>query len=99
VARIVLRPVAREDLKAIGRYSADRWGESQRRWYLRELADRMAVLADNPMLGRARDDLRAGYRSMRSGRHVVFYREVADGIEIVRVLHQSMDVSRHLPKA
>jgi toxin ParE1/3/4 len=43
-------------------------------------------------MGVRRDDLREGYRSLRAGRHVVSYRETATGIEIVRVLHASMDV-------
>jgi toxin ParE1/3/4 len=31
-----------------------------------------------------------------SGAHVIFYREIAAGIDIVRILHRRMDVPRHL---
>jgi toxin ParE1/3/4 len=53
------------------------------------------MLADNPVLGRACDDVRPGLRRMESGRHVVFYREVAAGILISRILHQSMFPEGH----
>ena len=48
------------------------------------------MLADNPALGRACDDVRPGLRRMECGRHVVFYRKDADGILVSRILHQRM---------
>jgi toxin ParE1/3/4 len=49
-------------------------------------------------LGAGRDDIAPGYRSLPVGRHVVYYRGVQANIEIVRVLHGSMDAPRHLEK-
>jgi toxin ParE1/3/4 len=41
--------------------------------------------------------IRPGYRKQLSGRHVIYYRETEEGvIEVVRVLHQRMDVVRRL---
>jgi toxin ParE1/3/4 len=40
--------------------------------------------------------VRTGYRGSRVGAHVIFYREVTEGIEVVRILHQRMDVRRQL---
>jgi toxin ParE1/3/4 len=34
---------------------------------------------------------------MRSGSHVIYYRKSDIDIDIIRILHQRMDVSRHLP--
>jgi toxin ParE1/3/4 len=31
------------------------------------------------------------------GAHVLFYRLIADGIDIVRILHERMDYHRHIP--
>jgi toxin ParE1/3/4 len=59
----------------------------------------MHTLATTPQLGAARDAIRPGYRSARQGRHLIFYREIPDGIEVVRVLHESMDIERHLTQA
>lgn len=88
---------ALEDLREIGRYTQERWGHEQRRNYL-SLFDRyFHALAENPSHGQGCDEIRTGYRRFPSGRHVIFYRLLETGdIEIVRVLHEKMDVETHL---
>ena len=54
------------------------------------------MLAEFPDLGRDAGRIRPGYRQMETASHTVFYRRIADGILIVRVLHQRMDFERHL---
>jgi plasmid stabilization system protein ParE len=41
--------------------------------------------------------LRAGYYKIPCGSHVLFYRLAADGIDVVRILHERMDNERHIP--
>jgi toxin ParE1/3/4 len=48
------------------------------------------------MLGRACPEVRAGYYKIPSGSHLLFYRLVEGGIDVVRILHESMDHGRHL---
>jgi toxin ParE1/3/4 len=48
------------------------------------------MLADNPSLGRLCDWIRPGLHRFEKGRHVVFYRRVADGILVSRILHRNM---------
>lgn len=96
MARYRLTRAARQDLAEIGRYTERRWGGAQRRAYLAQLDARMDLLVDHPQMGMARDDVRPGYRCLREGRHLIFYRGAAGTVEIVRVLHQRMDVRRHL---
>ena len=50
------------------------------------------VLATQPMMGRARDELAPGVRSFPFGRYVVFYMPLDDGIDVVRVLHGARDI-------
>ena len=90
------RPLAKDDLKEIWRYTYENWGVQQADHYLYELDAAMQKLLVSPDLGRPRDALRAGYRSVHIGRHTVFYRVEGRSLEIVRVLHDSMDVERHL---
>ncbi len=87
---------AREDLKSIARYTQKTWGVAQRNTYLTQLDKRFALLAAAPTLGRSCDAIRPGYRKYHEGRHVIFYTLIPDGIKVVRVLHDSMDVERHL---
>lgn len=93
---IVKRPRAREDLKVIWRYSFTEWGEVQADKYLAEIVAGITRLKEHPEMGRSRDDLRAGYRSLRINQHVVFYLVTPSVIRIVRVLHMRMDPDSHL---
>jgi toxin ParE1/3/4 len=53
--------------------------------------------AANPRIGRACDEIRPGYRKLAAGSHILFYRVSAGGIiDVGRVLHERMDVDRHL---
>ena len=53
-----------------------------------------------------RDEIADGLRSLhvarqgRRGRHFVIYRAAGDDtIEVVRILHDAMDIARHVPRA
>jgi toxin ParE1/3/4 len=96
MARVFLRPAARADLEDIARYTETTWGRRQRDLYLTAIDAKLGALAANPKIGKPRDAVRAGYRSSRVGAHVIFYREFPEGIEVVRILHQRMDVRRQL---
>ncbi|MFC4726242.1 type II toxin-antitoxin system RelE/ParE family toxin [Glycocaulis abyssi] len=87
MARWRLSPEAGEDLLEIGRYTTQEWGEAQSERYLDRLDDAFNRLAGMPGLGRLRGDVRPGVFSFPAGHHVVWYRQAASGIEILRVLH------------
>ena len=50
------------------------------------------VLGAWPEYGKVRDDVRAGLRSIRVDRYVVFYRIGKRAVEIVRVLDERRDI-------
>lgn len=79
-------------------YTCERWGVDQTETYLRELQRAIERAAANPRIGKACDEIRPGYLKLAAGSHVVFYRsdDADDGIDVVQVLHQRMDVDRHL---
>ena len=87
-----ITPRAASDLRDVARYTLGTWGRKQRDAYLREMDKRFAWLAENPMLGKPRPDIREGYRSYPQGSHVIFYLVRDTGIDIIGVLHQRMDV-------
>lgn len=49
-------------------------------------------IAASPGIGRMRDDLRPGLRSLPFGNYLIFYRPLAHGVEIVRVLSGYRDI-------
>ena len=92
----VLSPRAQADLDEIWDHTLSRWGSDQAERYLRQIQAALEALAQNPRLGRSAGAVRRGYRKHPCGAHVIFYREIAAGIDVVRILHRRMDMPRHL---
>ncbi len=95
-AAYALRELVVADLEAIWVYTVEQWGIEQAERYLKSLFACFEDLAENPHLGRQRDQVKAGYRSFPQGRHVVFCLVVPAGIEVIGIVHQSADVDTHL---
>jgi toxin ParE1/3/4 len=89
---ITRSPEAGDDLVSIWLYGADEWSAEQADRHLFEIESICDRLLDDPELGRPRDELAAGVRSVLVRPHVVFYRASKTNIEILRVLHQQKDV-------
>jgi toxin ParE1/3/4 len=104
--RIRLGSEAERDYVSILDYTADTFGQRQAELYKTLLQETLAMLAAGPAaIGSiARDEIRPGLRSLhiargdRRGRHFVLYRPVAGNvIMVLRILHDSMDLARHIP--
>ncbi len=87
---------AKNDLKEIYFYTLNKWGSDKAVDYLMQIDTGLQELINNPMLGKSRDYIRDGYRSVQINRHVIFYRVQKTEIFIVRVLHERMLPSKHL---
>jgi len=90
-----LAPKARDDMEAVWLYSLSQWGIEQTMRYIDDLTEVFRFLAENPKTGTTCEYIRAKYRKYPVLRHVVYYRETAYGIEIMRVLHDRMLASQH----
>ena len=94
--KVRLSKLADRDLGDIYRYSYERFGEAQADRYYASLWRCFEFLADHPTIGRIRTEFQPPARSHQHQRHVVLY-DIADGhILIVRVLHERMDIDRHM---
>lgn len=87
---------AKADLKDIARYTQKTWGIAQRNIYLTQIDSTFHNLAINPKMGFSCDYIRAGYFKFRVGKHFIFYRIADSDIEIVRILHERMDIETRL---
>ncbi len=96
MARYRLTPKADRDLTQIWRYTNENWGKAQANEHLQLLESRFLMLLRHPKSGRARDEVRRGYRSLPVENHVIFYRVIDNDIEIVRILHQRMEVNQQV---
>lgn len=87
---------AETDLFEIGMYTWVEWGEPQYLKYvalLRETCEH--IIPRKYRLARSVPN-RPNLRRWRCERHVIFFRKLDDGLEIVRILHDRMLPSSHL---
>lgn len=93
----ILSLQAQESLHQIRTYTLKNYGQQQTLTYLKMLRDGMRAAAQRPdAKGMARDDIKKGYYSVFVGKHTIYYRIRDTHIDIIDVLHQSMDPMRHL---
>ena len=82
---------AEDDLLSIWHYGVREWSATAAEEYERALWRTCHRLIENAHLGRPRDELIRGLRSILADPYVVFYRISPTSIEIVRVLHERED--------
>jgi toxin ParE1/3/4 len=91
VLAIVLTPSANRDLADIWMFiAAD--NPAQADDFIDLIDAKFQNLSRQPGLGRRREELAAGLRSFPVGRYVIFYLQVQDCLQIVRILHGARDV-------
>jgi toxin ParE1/3/4 len=96
MAELRVTPAALRDLEGIWSYTAQQWGEVQAARYLDGLNTCFEAIATSPLSAPSCEHIRPGYRRQRVARHTVYYRVEDAMVVIVRVLHERMDVLRHL---
>jgi toxin ParE1/3/4 len=91
-----LRPLAREDLIRQADFTSDSSLTAGRRFF--SAVHKTCVrLAESPNSGEAIKRTRAEYEGLRIRRirdfpnHIVFYRPIEDGVEVLRILHGAQD--------
>ena len=90
-----LSPLAEEDLFKIISTTIDSWGNEQAKVYAQTMDAALLKLAQYPDFGRQRSDIYNGARSFPVEKHIVFYQVSDNGIDVARILHQRMDLSKH----
>ena len=88
--RLLLSRRAKEDLLEIWEFIADHDEVAADR-YIDHLRDRASELLDFPELGRVRDEIQPGVRSLLARNHLLFYKREGQEVQILRILHGSMD--------
>jgi toxin ParE1/3/4 len=107
VWRVELTSAAIRDLDDIADWTIDRFGAAQARAYSQTLKLAFRALRFGPTLPtiRTRPDLGPGLLTLhaarigRRARHVILFRTDPGErvIEVLRVLHEKMELARHLP--
>lgn len=88
---------ALDDLNSIWNYTYYKWSEEQADKYYRLLITNCKSIADNPELGKAYELIFPDLQGIRVGMHIIFYKRIANNdVEIIRILHGSMDLENQL---
>jgi toxin ParE1/3/4 len=102
VLEYTLSVLARDDYASILEYTLKIWGKNQYETYAKILKKAFTVLSENPTRGRPlrlqKFPLRS-YLYYRVESHIIIYKDAGASIEIIRILHKSMNVAQHLSPA
>ena len=93
---VILVAAAQADFEDIHVYTVRTWDDAQWLRYRATLEQAFLALGENPQLGRARDDLRPGYRAYVVEQHIILYRIAANAVLILRIVHSRRDLQRAL---
>jgi len=86
--------LAESDLENIWLYTFEEWSLEQADYYYDLIMDEIEYIAENPKIGKDFNVVRKGYFRSRVKSHFIFYKInlKEEKVEIIRILHQQMDI-------
>ncbi len=90
--------LAESDLENIWLYTFEEWSLEQADYYYDLIMDEIEYIAENPKTGEDFNEVRKGYFRSRVKSHFIFYKInlKEEKVEIIRILHQQMDIDLHI---
>ena len=89
---IVYRPEAIVDIHNIAAYTIERWGRQQAQNYMATLRKDIESLTEFALRYPIHEASALNLRRMNSGHHLLFYLVTDQTVEIIRILHERMDL-------
>ena len=97
MAKYLLSNKAVDDLSEIWEYTYNEWSEKQADVYYNFLINACQELAENPTLGKSYTEVDSNLLGYLANRHIIFFQTISKTeIEIVRILHGSMDLKNRM---
>ncbi len=90
--RLIKSARAERELINLWNYIEEHSGESRANAVLRKINQKIAAIATQPGIGRPRDELAPGLRSLPAPPYVIFYFPIEGGIEVIHVIHGRQDI-------
>ena len=84
------------DLEEIWLYTVEHWSVEQADRYYNLIFEEIAYICKNENAGKPMEHVRKGYKVAKVKSHLIFYKITNDAIEIVRILHERMDIDNRL---
>ena len=96
----LIKRAALTDLKDIARYTRKNWGRNQEKVYIKGIFDCFDKIARRETFNVDFSHIKAGCFKCKVNHHLVFFQWLKDGRpEIIRILHEEMDVQMQLVKS
>lgn len=90
-----LSPLAEQDLEGIWLYTRERWSAEQAALYYRSIISAIEGLLTGRLIPQPADVLPT-YLKFKVGRHVIYFKKSEDYLDVIRILHERMDVKNYL---
>ena len=97
MSQYVISEKAVEDINNIWIYTAENWSVAQADRYYNLIYDEIEFIANNFDMARDFGKIRKSYKCSKVKSHLIFFKkDKMNEIEVVRVLHEKMDVESRL---
>jgi toxin ParE1/3/4 len=87
----IISPVAIHDLNDINNYFAE-YNIDAGEQFLDEFSKKCRYLTQFPLMGRSYSEIRSYLRGLPIKNHIIFYRTINNGIEIMRIIRGDRDL-------
>lgn len=94
--KLIVSPRAGGDIDDIYDYTESRWGEDQAEDYPSGTRQALQEACRGTRKGKSIDHIRKGAMSLSFRSHYLIYQEKAASLILIRILHQRMNIGRHL---
>jgi toxin ParE1/3/4 len=92
----VISKKAVSDLEKIWLYTLEKWSVEQADRYYNLIFDEINYICKNNSAGKSMEHVRKRYRASKVKSHLIFYRVLNNTIEVIRILHERMDIENRL---
>jgi toxin ParE1/3/4 len=92
----VISKKAITDLEAIWFYTVEKWSVEQADRYYNLIFEELNYICKNSTAGKSMEHVRKGYLFSKVKSHLIFYKISNDTIEVIRILHERMDIENRL---
>jgi len=95
-AKYRISETAIEDLEGIWEYTFFNWSKQQADRYHSLIMNEIEFLSENTTSGKLMNHIKKGYLVSYVKSHMIFFKRNEGIVEIIRILHQKMDVESNL---
>lgn len=97
MSKYIINEKALDDINKIWIYTEENWSEEQADRYYNLIFDEIDYIVSNFEMARDFKNIRKNYKYSKVKSHYIFFKKTkANEIEIIRILHERMDIENQL---